>query len=420
MVGSFGKTAEFAALFLIFLLVVPLAARAAPDEEALGKADGYPAAPTMSESRLERYRVGSFSALDTLGPACILEPARVPVPLAAATSVDFTYRFRDATYTLDDYLQRQRATAILVLHDGQIVAERYNYDRTAAMRMVSHSMAKTITALGLVKALEAGAIRSFDDTAATYVPELAGTLYGETRIVNLMRMASGAKFVEDYSPNDDRTAYNRLTRLQGNIAAAKSVTERAEPEGQHFNYAGAQTQILGLVLRAATHRSLCDYIDETIWQPIGAEAKASWLLNPADHYEIAQGDFNATLRDYGRLGSMLANDGMVAGKPVVTAEHLLDMTDPARQPPAFRPGQMSWHNSTYAGYGLQVWLLPGSHRRFALQGIYGQAIFVDPALKLVMVHLAVGKDAAGDASGAHLAAERDALFRGIVAQYGAW
>lgn len=420
MLGPSGKAVIVAALLLTPFLFMPLSACAAPDEDALGKADGYPVAPSLSESRLDRYRVGSFSALDTLGPACTLAPARDPVPLATASPTNFTYRFHDATYTLDDYMQRQRATAILVLHDGQIVAERYNYERTQAMRMVSHSMAKTITALGLVAALEAGAIRSFDDTAATYVPELAGTLYGETKIVNLMRMASGAKFVEDYSANDDRTTYNRLTRQQGNIAAARSVTERAEPQGERFNYAGAQTQILGLVLRAATHRTLCDYIDEKIWQPIGAEAKATWLLNPADHFEIAQGDFNAALRDYGRLGLMLANDGMVAGKPVVSAEHLLDMTDAARQPPAFRPGQMSWHNSTYSGYGLQVWLLPGSHRRFVLLGIYGQAIYVDPALKLVVVHLAVGKDAAGDASGTHLGAERDALFRGIVAQYGSW
>ena len=81
---------------------------------------------------------------------------------------------------------------------------------------------------------------------------------------------------------------------------------------------------------------------------------------------------------------------------------------------------MDYHGSSYHGYGLQTWILPGSHRRFALQGVYGQAIFVDPELRLVVVHMAVGKDAAGDASGKHLGAERDALLRGIVAKYGAW
>lgn len=406
-------------LVLPVLFAMPPAI-AAPDEDSLGKAQGYPVAPAMRESRRELYRVGSFSALDTLGPSCTLAPAASPLPLPADPPVNFGYRFRGASYSLDDYLQRQRVTAILVLHDGHVVAERYNYDRTPDMRMLSNSMAKTITALGLVKALEDGAIRSFDDTAATYVPALDGTLYGGTRIADLLRMASGARFVENYTADDDRARYNAITRERGNIAAARSVSERADPAGERFNYAGAQTQVLGLVLRAATRRSMCDYIGETIWQPIGTEAKATWLVNPSDGVEISQGDFNATVRDYGRLGLMLANDGMAAGRRVVAAEHLLDMTDAARQPPAFRPGVMRWHDSTYLGYGLQVWLLPGSHRRFVLLGVYGQAIYVDPALKLVMVHTAVGKDAAGDASGSHLGAERDALFRGIVAHYGSW
>jgi len=96
------------------------------------------------------------------------------------------------------------------------------------------------------------------------------------------------------------------------------------------------------------------------------------------------------------------------------------MTEAARQPPQFRPGAMDSHGSRYFGYGYQVWLMPGTHRRFVLLGIYGQAIYVDPELKLVMVHLAVGADARGDASGAHLARERDALWRGVVDRYGAW
>jgi CubicO group peptidase (beta-lactamase class C family) len=78
---------------------------------------------------------------------------------------------------------------------------------------------------------------------------------------------------------------------------------------------------------------------------------------------------------------------------------------------------MMHHGSRYLGYGFQTWLYPGSDRSFVLLGVYGQAIYVDPKLKLVMVHLAVGQDAAGDASGAHLGAERNALWRGVVANY---
>jgi CubicO group peptidase (beta-lactamase class C family) len=311
-------------------------------------------------------------------------------------------------------------TGLLVLKDGEIVAERYNYERHADMRMLSNSMAKTITALGVLKAVEDGLIRSLDDAAEAYAPELAGTLYGQTRLVNLLRMASGARYVEDYSGNDDRRLFMGVARARGVVPALRGVTERAEPEGERFNYAGPQTEVLGLVLRGATGRTLCDYIGETIWRPLGAEARATWLLNPVDQLELAQGGFNATLRDYARLGWLLANDGRGPRGTVLSREHLLAMTDARQQPEAFRPGRMDYHGSRYFGYGFQTWLLPGSHSRFALQGIYGQAIFVDPDLKLVVVHTAVGKDAAGDASGNHLGAERDALLRGIVARYGNW
>lgn len=397
------------------------ALQAAPDEDALGKGAGYPVGRDLRQAYEEAYRVGSFSAMDSIAPSCSLAPADTPVPLERSpVKPAFTYRFQGRSYTLDDYLQRQRATGVLIVHDGRVVAERYSYARTPDMRMLSNSMAKTITALGVLKAQEEGLIRSLDDLAEDYVPGLKGSLYGRTRLIHLLRMASGARYVEDYSTNDDHARFNATVRRSGNLAAMRQVVQRADPAGERFNYAGAQTQVAGLVLRAATGRTLCDYVGEKIWRPLGAESRATWLLNPIDQVEIAQGGFNATVRDYARLGLMLAADGQAGGRAVVTREHVLDMTDPARQPEAFRPGRMQHRGSTYLGYGLQTWLLPGSHRRFALLGVYGQAIFVDPVLKLVVVHTAAGKDAAGDASGNHLGAERDALLRGIVAQYGDW
>jgi CubicO group peptidase (beta-lactamase class C family) len=411
-------------LLLVAFLAAQLSAQtllAAPDEDALGKAAGYPAGRDLKQAYEEAYRVGSFSAMDSIAPSCSLAPADTPVPLERTPAEPtFTYRFQGRSFTLDDYLQRQRATGVLIVHDGRVVAERYSYARTPEMRMLSNSIAKTITALGVLKAQEEGLIQSLNDLAEDYVPALKGSLYGRTQLIHLLRMASGARYVEDYSGRDDHARFNATARRSGNLAAMHQVVERADPGGERFNYAGAQTQVLGLVLRAASGRTLCDYIGEKIWRPLGAESRATWLLNPIDQVEIAQGGFNATVRDYARLGMLLAADGQAGGRAVVTREHVLDMTDPARQPEAFRPGRMQYRGSTYQGYGLQTWLLPGSHRRFALLGVYGQAIYVDPLLKLVVVHTAVGKDASGNASGNHLGAERDALLRGIVAQYGDW
>jgi len=407
-------------LLLAPLLILARGAAAAPDEAILGKDEGYPVAPRMALMHQPRYIVGSFSSIDSFGPHCMLAPAADPRPLpSAAKETAFSYRYDGAEYTLDDYLQHQRATAVLVLKDGHIETERYDYGRTKEMRMLSNSMAKTLLALAIGEALQDGSIRSLDDTADHYVPALAGTLYGQTRLVNLLRMASGARFSEDYTSHDDRAVFNTVARRMGIAEAARTVTEREAPQGERFNYATSQSEILGLVLRAATRRDACSYIDDKIWKPMGAESPASYLLNPIDGVELVGGSFSATARDYARLGEMLADNGQVRGHQLVPRQFLLDMTDPARQPLAFRPGTMDSHGSHYYGYGYQVWLMPGDHRSFVLLGVYGQAIFVDPVLNLVMVHLGVGAEARGDASGAHLGRERDALWRGIVSHYSA-
>jgi CubicO group peptidase (beta-lactamase class C family) len=394
---------------------------ASPDEDLLGKAHDYPVAPRLGQAFQEPYRVGSFSAMDSISPHCVVEPSHNPLALPVADSEpSFRYRFDGRSFTLDDYMQRQRATALLVLKDGQIVAQRSAYDRKPEARMLSNSMAKTIVALAIGKALESGHIRSLEDTAETYEPMLTGTLYGQTRIINLLRMASGARFVEDYSGNDDLARFGQTARRQGLAAAAKVITDRVAPQGALFNYASAETQMLGLVVRAATGQTLCQYVSDKLWKPMGAESRATWLTFPNESVEMASGNFNATVRDYARLGWLLANDGQRGGTSVIPQDYLLRMTDASLQPEAFRPGRMQNKGSTYFGYGLQTWLLPGTHRRFALLGIYGQAIMVDPELKLVVVHTAVAKDASGNASGANMGPERDAMWRGIVAHYGKW
>ena len=72
----------------------------------------------------------------------------------------------------------------------------------------------------------------------------------------------------------------------------------------------------------------------------------------------------------------------------------------------------------YFGYGYQFWLFPGEKRRFALLGVYGQSIFVDPELKLVLVLTAAAKTASVGKE--PLGRERDALWRGLVATFGSW
>ncbi|MEO8321098.1 MAG: serine hydrolase [Bradyrhizobium sp.] len=402
-------------LLLSAVLVVPaFPALAAPDEELLGKAAGYPVGRPANWFFDESVRVGSFSHLDSFLPHNTLKKSDAPLPLPAASNPPkIEYRFDKQSFSLDDFLAHQRVTGFLLIKDGEVLAERYQYSRHAEDRFVSHSMAKSIVSLAIAMALAEGKIASLDDTVAKYVPKLAGNPYGETTIRNMLRMASGVPFKEVYDGNDDSSKFNRIRLTQDSIAALRAFNTREVEQGTVFHYASNQTVALTLVLRAATGTTLSDYLTPRLWQPMGAEADATWIRT-RDGTETGSGNFNAILRDFGRLGILLANDGAAGGKQIVPKEYLLDATDWHRQPDAFTPRKAT----PYSGYGYQFWLFPGEKRRFALLGVYGQSVFVDPELKLVMVITAAAKNASvGKES---LARERDALWRGVVGQYGSW
>jgi CubicO group peptidase (beta-lactamase class C family) len=146
---------------------------------------------------------------------------------------------------------------------------------------------------------------------------------------------------------------------------------------------------------------------------MGAEADATWIVNPGG-VEYAWGNFNASLRDWGRLAMLLADDGARDGKQIIPRDYLLEATDFKRHPPAFAPRAAT----PYYGYGYQFWTYPAESRRFALLGVFGQSIFVDPQLRLALIITAAQRDpvSIGDGYGA----ERNALWRSIVERYGTW
>lgn len=402
------------ALLTLALLVPAVPATAAPDEELLGKSAGYPVGTRANWYFDESVRVGSFSNVDKILPHYTLKKSATPLPLpTAATAPKIEYRFEKQTFGLDDFLAHQRVTGFLLIKDGEVLVERYQYDRNAGNRFVSHSMAKSIVSLAIGMALTEKKIASLDDTVAKYVPKLAGNPYGETTIRNMLRMASGVPFLEVYDGKDDLTKFNKTRLGQDSIAALLEFKTREVEQGTRFHYASNQTVVLTVLLHAVTGTTLSEYLTPRLWQPMGAEADATWVRTK-DGTETGSGNFNATLRDYGRLGILLANDGAAGGKQIVPKDYLLEATDWRRQPEAFTPKKAT----PYFGYGYQFWLFPGDKRRFALLGVYGQSMFVDPELKLVMVITAAAKNASVGKE--LLAAERDAVWRGVIKTYGNW
>lgn len=411
-------------LLPLLFAIAALPASAAPDEEKLGKAQGYPIGNAKNWFYDESVRVGSFTAQGEIpgifaGRVNVLAASDKPMPLPRSGQ-EPRFRWDNAirkNLTVDDYLARQRIMGLMIIKDGVVVLERYQYDRTPAQRFVSNSMAKSLVSLAVGIALGEGKIASLDDRADHYAPRLEGTLYGETTIRNLLRMSSGAHFDERYDGNDDLERFGRAVIRDGVEEAAKVITEREAPQGTRFSYASAETEVLGAVIKGATGMNLSEYLTPRLWQAIGAETPALWRADKRG-LERAAGNFNATLSDYARLGIVLANDGVRPDDPghkqIIPREYLLDATDWRRAPEAFRPLAAT----PYYGYSYQFWTFPSEKRRFAMIGVYGQMIFVDPQLKLVMVQTAA--NATAKAGQTTLGKEADAFWRGVVKHYGSW
>ena len=359
-----------------------------PNAGSYGASKGYPIGDRSNWSQ-PPFLVGSHSHLDQIFEGRTVRAAKAPSTLKrAAAEPVVRYEHQGETRTLDDYLARNPATGLLIAQGDTILVERYQYARTDQHRFASWSMAKTVTAMLVGVAIAEGRIRSVDDPAAVYVPGLAGTEYGRTSLRHLLQMSSGVRFVEDYStPGSDIRRLGAATFGQGGTGGVDAVTPfnvRAVPSGTKYSYASVETQVLGLVLRSAIGRPVADYLHEKIWEPMGAEANATWLVDRSGQ-EVTYCCLNAVLRDYARLGLLLAHDGNWRGRQLIPRAWIEEATRVSADQPHLRPGNAlrSW------GYGYQARIFPGERRMFALIGLRGQAIFVDPASRLVMVHTAV-------------------------------
>jgi CubicO group peptidase (beta-lactamase class C family) len=304
---------------------------------------------------------------------------------------------------IDAFLDGHRNTGLIVLKDDVILAERYQYGRTDQHRFASASVAKTILGMLVGVAVKEKRISSIDDPVEKYVPELKGGVYGDVKIRELLTMSSGVAYREHWQKSGvDGEAVSLFanTLRQKTLGGADTVQflkKRPYTPGTRFNYSSADSQVLSLVLRAAVKVPLATYLSDKIWRPMGAEANATWIVDKGG-YETGYCCINATLRDYARFGLLLANYGVLDGKEIIPSEWVRAAT--RAEQPHLAVGKASPNN----GYGYQTWLISRDHPRFAAIGIGGQAIFVDPQQKLVVVHTAVWADP-GDR------AERGAQFK---------
>ncbi len=174
-------------------------------------------------------------------------------------------------------------------------------------------------------------------------------------------------------------------------------TRRARKHGEAFEYRSIETDVLAFVLERATGRRLAQLVSEEIWQKIGAEESACFTVDPAG-YALADGGFNATLRDYARFGMLHLTPGLV---PAAWAQAIRTRNEAEFTAEERMPG---------GGYRNQFWLGPGD-RVVMARGVFGQLIWIDADARMVVVMLASRPEFIDPA--------RDAPVRAAIGRIGA-
>ena len=244
-------------------------------------------------------------------------------------------------------------------------------------------MSKSVISALIGIALDEGDIRSIDEFATDYLPELKGTGYENVTIKNLLQMSSGVRFNEDYGDFDsDINRMGRYFALGMPMAEFAASLVNEIPPGTVNHYVSIDTQVLGMILVKATGQSITNYMKAKLWEPIKATDDAYWIVDNTG-MEFALGGLNISLRDYARVGILFLDSGRWQGSQIVPEDWVVKSTrplDPHVQP-RIEDGKEK------DGYGYQWWIPYGADDEYDAQGIYDQFIYIDPDKDAVIVKL---------------------------------
>jgi CubicO group peptidase (beta-lactamase class C family) len=290
------------------------------------------------------------------------------------------YTWNGRTNSIEDFCKRTFTRAMLVLKDGRIVYEAYFAETSAQTRFVSFSMAKSITSTLVGMAIEDGFIGNVGEPLTQYLPALKGSAFDGVTIKDALQMLSGVPFEWNVEP-DAKIDREAVTEQRYRLAEGASLLKRKVPPGSKFIYSNMNTEVLGWLTENATRKRLATYLEERIWKPAGMEFDAVWLLDgpPEIGRELAAGLFCATLRDYGRFGLLMMNDGQLNGRRLISPGWIRSATKPDRPPIQY--GRL--FEGYPLGYGYHWWV--HDNGSFQAEGVYGQYIYVSPKDRVVIV-----------------------------------
>lgn len=279
--------------------------------------------------------------------------------------------------SLDDFLAGTDTLAFLVVQHDRLVYERYFDGARADDLQTSFSAAKSFVSTLVGIAADQGLL-DVSEPVTAYLPELAkrDERFADITVRDLLTMSSGIHYTEAGLPwSDDALTYYGTDLRE----LALTHTTIDEPPARTWRYDNFHPLLLGMVLERVTGTSVSDFMAENLWQPLGAEADATWSLDSeSSGFEKMESGINARPRDYARFGLMMLHGGRWNGHRIVSRDWVEEATaaSTATDPADF--------------YQYMWWVGPpedGGDPPFFAHGKYGQLVGVFPEQDMVIVRL---------------------------------
>ncbi len=324
-------------------------------------------------------------------------------PLAKGEMIplDFAYSNDGVTTSLTDMISMTDTDGFLVLRNGRIVVEEYRNGMTPATQHILFSVTKSVTAMMVGILVQRGLLNP-DSLIAEYIPEVKASAYGDASVRHLLDMTVGVAFNEDYTATEGLIVKYRQAAGWNPRADADpelhtrsflaSMTERDGNHGDRFRYISPNTDLLGWVIERACGVRYTDFLSEAIWRPMGAASEAYMAI---DHTGCprAAGGLCMTLRDLGRFGLLLSENGSYAGKEIVPSQWIDDIRRNGLREQWLAGDYAEDYTDWSMRYRSKCYVMDAYPSPYMCIGIHGQFLFIDPEHKLVAVQFSSQPDA---------------------------
>ena len=373
---------------------------------------------TLANWRTAPYSTQSFHQVDKIVPVhripCsgdVWELDEDPRPLEELVFQDHTGRERGFRETLDVTASR----GLVVLHQGRLVYEWYGGGYDGSSPHILFSVSKSLTAAMAGILVEQGKLDP-DRPAVEYVPEVAGSAYGDCKVRHVLDMTVSSSFTEDYVDlSGDYGSYRRATLWEPSLpgegpgtlhALLATLSPAPEPHGRLFRYLSPNSDFLGWLVERAGGRNFAGLFSDLVWKPLGAEADA-YITVDAEGTPRTAGGICALPRDLARFGEMMR----LEGKDIIPAWWVDDIRRNGDCEP-WKKGALAhlFPNGCYRGKWYRSDLPSNA---YCAIGIHGQWLWIDPTREVVIAKASAQKDPVSDDTDHLLVRFFDAVCRAI-------